>query len=170
MKYYVHIAGRTVEVDVQGDRVVVEGREQPAELRAVAGTPVRNLLTGGVSWIVPMEAMGGGRWLVQRRGEAFEVEVVDERTHHIRRLVGAGAEHAGPQVLRAPMPGLVVRVLAQPGQEVGAGQGLVVLEAMKMENELKAAAAGTVDRVHVTPGQAVEKGAVLVSFGGSSAS
>jgi pyruvate carboxylase subunit B len=62
------------------------------------------------------------------------------------------------------MPGLVVRVLVQPGQRVGPGQGLVVLEAMKMENELRATAPATVGSILVDPGQAVEKGQVLVEF------
>jgi pyruvate carboxylase subunit B len=62
------------------------------------------------------------------------------------------------------MPGLVLRVLAEAGQEVGVGAGLVVLEAMKMENELKAPAAGMVGAIRVQPGQAVEKGQVLVEF------
>jgi pyruvate carboxylase subunit B len=62
------------------------------------------------------------------------------------------------------MPGLVLRVLAETGQEVGVGAGLVVLEAMKMENELKAPAAGVVGAIRVQPGQAVEKGQVLVEF------
>jgi len=62
------------------------------------------------------------------------------------------------------MPGLVVRVQVEAGQSVAAGAGIVVLEAMKMENELRAAAAGTVRTVRVRPGEAVEKGQVLVEF------
>jgi pyruvate carboxylase subunit B len=62
------------------------------------------------------------------------------------------------------MPGLVVRVLVEPEQEVAAGAGLVVLEAMKMENELKATAGGVVSAVLAQPGAAVEKGQVLVEF------
>lgn len=164
MKYFVTIAGRTLEVEVNGDAVSVDGAVQVAELRAVAGTPVRNLLLGSSSWIIPMEADGPGRWLVQRRGERFEVEVVDERTHYIRSLVGEGQGAAGPPDLRAPMPGLVVRLLVEPGAAVEAGRGLLVLEAMKMENELKAPAAGQVADIKVKPGQPVEKGAVLVTF------
>jgi len=168
MKYVVSIAGRTVEVEVDGDGVVVNGTAHQAELRPVPGTPVRNLLLDGSSWIVPIEPMGQGKWLVQRQGERFEVEVLDERTRHIRSLVGEGKAAAGPAPLRAPMPGLVVRILVEQGHSVGAGQGLVVLEAMKMENELKATAAGSVSQVHVHPGAAVEKGQLLVSFVGSS--
>ncbi len=65
------------------------------------------------------------------------------------------------------MPGLVVRVLVAEGQAVAAGQGLLVLEAMKMENELRASGPATVARVGVQPGQAVEKGQVLVEFAGA---
>lgn len=164
MKYRVTVAGRTVEVDVDGEQVRVNGQAHQAELRAVPGTPVRNLLIDGASWIVPVEPVARGKWLVQRRGDRFEVDVVDERTWHIQSLVGEGKAAAGPAALKAPMPGLVVRVQAEPGQAVAAGQGLVVLEAMKMENELKAAGPGVVDQVHAKPGQAVEKGAVLVTF------
>jgi biotin carboxyl carrier protein len=71
---------------------------------------------------------------------------------------------AGPAPLIAPMPGLVVRVNVTEGDEVAAGQGLVVMEAMKMENELRAPAAGRVSRVHATAGTAVEKGTVLVEL------
>ena len=76
----------------------------------------------------------------------------------------AAGPAGGPATLRAPMPGKVVKVLCQPGDAVKAGQGLLVIEAMKMENELKAAGPGVVEQVHATPGQAVEKGAVLVTF------
>jgi biotin carboxyl carrier protein len=62
------------------------------------------------------------------------------------------------------MPGLIVRINVKPGDTVGQGQGLVVMEAMKMENELRAQAAGTVKSVNVTPGTAVEKGTVLIEM------
>jgi len=81
-------------------------------------------------------------------------------------MTGGGAVAQGPKPVRAPMPGLVVRVEVEPGQEVKAGQGVVIIEAMKMENELKAEAVGVVSRVLVQQGQAVEKGAVLVEFEG----
>mgnify|MGYP006278518713 CR=1 FL=1 len=74
----------------------------------------------------------------------------------------AGASGTGPQKVIAPMPGKVVRVLVKPGDEVTAKQGLVVVEAMKMENELKAARAGTVRDVSVREGQSVDAGAVLL--------
>jgi len=164
MKYFVSMAGRTVEVEVDGDRIRVGGRETRAELRTVAGTPVRNLFADGESWIVSVETTGPGGWLLGRRGERYEAEVLDERTRHIRGLVGDGGAAHAVAVVKAPMPGLVVRILVEPGQEVSAGAGLVVLEAMKMENELKAAGPAVVEEVLAAPGQAVEKGAVLIRF------
>jgi pyruvate carboxylase subunit B len=107
-----------------------------------------------------------GRWEVGWRGDRWEVEVVDERTRHIRSLAGPGRARSGGGALKAPMPGLVIRVLVEPGQSVEAGQGVVVLEAMKMENELKAPAAGVVRAVRAEVGRAVEKGEVLVELEG----
>lgn len=164
MKYQVTVGAKTLEVDVDGSRVVVDGIQFTAELRTIESTPLRLLLLDHSSRLLPMESRGRGTWLVQDTGELLEVEVVDQRTAHIRSRVGATGAAAGPAVLKAPMPGLVVRVLVEPGDAVSAGQGIVVLEAMKMENELKAAAAGVVERMEVSGGQVVEKGAVLVTF------
>jgi pyruvate carboxylase subunit B len=103
-----------------------------------------------------------GRYTILVDGFKFEVEAVDERTRAIRQLAGAAAKPPGPSLLAAPMPGLVVRVLVESGAAVQPGQPLVVIEAMKMENELRAPSAGIVRTVHVGPGTAVEKGAPLV--------
>lgn len=164
MKYLVVVAGRELDVEVEGERVTVGGRTLPARLDASGLTRVRQLTLGGRSEALGVEALGGGRWAFTVGGERHEVEVLDERTRHIRSLTGGVDRARGPGVLRAPMPGLVVRVQAQPGQAVAAGSGIVVLEAMKMENELRAPAAGVVKAVRVAPGEAVEKGQVLVEF------
>lgn len=169
MKYHVTVGGRTREVEVDGNQVQVDGVSITAELRVIPGTPLRLLLLDQGSRLLPMESKGRGAWLIQDSAELQEVEVLDERTAHTRSLVGTGAAAVGPPVLKSPMPGLVVRVLVEPGQAVSAGEGIVVLEAMKMENELKAAAGGVVDQVLVAPGQAVEKGAVLITFHGPTA-
>jgi pyruvate carboxylase subunit B len=167
MRYYVTIGDRTFEVDLSGEVARVDGRPIEAELAAVPGTPIRHLLADARSHTVvarPGEARGW--WDVHLDGRRFEIEVIDERTRAIRSMTGGGAVAQGPKPVRAPMPGLVVRVEVEPGQEVKAGQGVVIIEAMKMENELKAEAAGVVSRVLVQQGQAVEKGAVLVEFEG----
>ena len=164
MKYLVAIGGREIEVVINGDRITIDGRAVSASLVAVPDTPVRQLLLEGSSQSLPIIPAGRGHWELLDHGDHWEVEVLDERTHHIRSLTAGSAAQAGAAPLKAPMPGLVVRVLARPGEEVAAGAGLIVLEAMKMENELKALAAARVRAIPVEPGQPVEKGQVLVEF------
>jgi biotin carboxyl carrier protein len=101
-------------------------------------------------------------WLASR---VARCEVLSEKEARYSRLMGAGADIAKAEVLKAPMPGLVVRVLVESGQQVKKGDGLVIVEAMKMENELKAIHTGTIKKIHVQNGQAVEKNQVLVEFG-----
>ena len=163
MKYFVLVDGREVEIEIDGDRVRVEGQSMTAHLGRVPGTPLRHLLLGNRSVTLAVDG-GRGRWQVAYHGDRREIEVLDERTRHIRSLTGQGGQAKGVAVLKAPMPGLVVRVAVAEGQRVGPGAGLVVLEAMKMENELRAPADAVVRSVKVRAGQAVEKGEVLIEF------
>lgn len=164
MKYIVTVAGRELEVEVDGERVVVAGRTLTASLRQVPGTPLRQLVVDDRPATLVVQGTGRGLWTVGARGERWEAEVVDERTRHIRSLTGVADRQRGSGALRAPMPGLVVRVLATAGQRVVPGAGVVVLEAMKMENELKATRGGKVAAVHVQEGQALEAQQPIVSF------
>ena len=165
MKYFVTVAGQEMVVERDGEQVTVDGTAfASAHLNALAGTPIRHLLLDGASHALALDPVGRGLWAVGYLGEHHEVEVIDERTRHIRSLTGAGQKGSGPTTLKAPMPGLVVRVAVEAGAKVEAGSPLVVLEAMKMENELRATAAGVVKGVTVKAGQAVEKGQVLVEF------
>lgn len=166
MKYIVDVDGERLTVELLGgDEVRVGDRVLRARLTDVEGTPVSLLNVGdAVHRVVARRGEARGRYTVSLDGRAFAVEALDERTRAIRDLSAASAAAAGPSPLVAPMPGLVVRVAVAPGDEVTAGQGLVVMEAMKMENELRSASAGTVRAVHVSPGTAVEKGTVLVEL------
>jgi len=166
VKYFVRIGSQTLEVEVAGGRVVVDGVASEAHLAAIPGTPLYHLLLGGQSWTVAAQPLEGGvgRWALGVVGERVEVDVVDERTRQIQTLTGARVAASPAGTIRAPMPGLVVRVEVEPGQRVDAGAGLVVVEAMKMENELRAPGAGVVAAVHVAPGQVVERGAALVTL------
>jgi pyruvate carboxylase subunit B len=136
-----------------------------AHLDGVEGTPIQLLTLGTTVHRIIVAAAGArGRYTMSLDGFRYEVEALDERSRAIRELSVAAGGAAGPAPLRAPMPGLIVRVNVQPGDAVRAGQGLVVMEAMKMENELRAPAAGVVKSVAVAAGTAVEKGAVLVEL------
>jgi pyruvate carboxylase subunit B len=165
MRYYVVIGERTLEVEVEDGRVVVEGRAMTAELADLPGTGIRHLLLDGRSYTFVVGTGGRpGRWDLHVEDARLDVEVIDERTRAIRALTGRTAAVPAPGAVVAPMPGLVVRLEVEVGDRVEAGQGIVVMEAMKMENELKAPAAGTVSAVRCGAGEAVEKGAVLVEF------
>jgi biotin carboxyl carrier protein len=164
MKYTVTIGGQDLEVEVDGTTVRVGDTQLEAHLSPVPGVPLRHLLLGEESHTIGMQQVEPGVWRLLVEGVAVDASVVDERTRHVRSLTGAGAVRSGPPTLKAPMPGLVLRVLVAPGQAVAPGQGLVVLEAMKMENELRATAAGTIKAVLVTSGEAVDKGKLLLEF------
>jgi pyruvate carboxylase subunit B len=166
MKYEVRVAGQTFQVDLAGDVVRVGGRTMKVELIAIPGTPLVRLALDGVARTFAV-ARGSDRWEVQRKGRTFAVEVSDERTLSLRRMVGQRAHRSDGGRVRAPMPGLVVRLEVEEGQEVSAGTGLLVLEAMKMENEIRSTAAGVVSQILVAPGQKVDKGTELIVIAGS---
>jgi biotin carboxyl carrier protein len=165
VKYLVRLGDRTVEVQVTGSEVQVDGRTVAAHLASVGGTLLRSLeLDGRVHEVAAERGDGAARWRIAVGDVRFDVTVTDERAEAIRALLGRAASSTGAGVVVAPMPGLVVRVSAEEGQRVEAGTGLVVVEAMKMENELRAGAPGIVRRILVAPGQAVDKGARLVEL------
>jgi pyruvate carboxylase subunit B len=165
MRYFVDVGDREIELSLDGDQIEVEGAVLRASIADVAGTPVRMLTIGDeVHRIVVRPGPTRGRYVLWVDGYRHEVEALDERMRAIRELAGQSAEAAGPAPLLAPMPGMVVRVHVQAGDVVHAGQGLVVMEAMKMENELRASATATVKAVHARVGSAVEKGALLLEL------
>jgi biotin carboxyl carrier protein len=116
------------------------------------------------SYEVSFDSSGNGRYVVHVNGEAIPVTVLDPRAHVRRRggAEGGQSDSDGPIRIVAPMPGRIVKVLVGPGDAVGARQGVVVVEAMKMENELRTPRAGTVTAVKVREGMSVEANAVLV--------
>jgi biotin carboxyl carrier protein len=171
MKYFVQINGEEHEVVLDGDGVHLDGEDIAARVMPVDGTPVRMVTIGDTVHRVvvrPAPATGGtssrGQYTLWLDGYRFDVEALDERTRAIRELAGKGGAASGPAPLVAPMPGLIVRVNCAVGDQVQAGQGLVVMEAMKMENELRAQTAGIVKSVLVAPGAVVEKGALLIEL------
>lgn len=165
MKYFVTVGERIVEVVVDGDQLRVDGAEHTAHLESVPGTPEQRVLVDGVATSVAVDRFEEGSWRLVHLGAVHDLAIEDERSRHIRSLVGGGGSAAAGGVLKAPMPGLVVRIQVAVGDRVEPGSALVVLEAMKMENELKAITAGVITAVRVAVGAAVEKGAVLLEMG-----
>lgn len=165
MKYVVEVNGERLTVDLDGTHATIDGEQFLVGLTPVVGTPVRLVRVGEqVHRIIARRGAERGAWALDVDGERYMVDALDERMRTLRDLTDASKAASGPAPLMAPMPGLVVRVSVAVGDTVSAGQGLVVVEAMKMENELRATTAGVVTAVRAIPGTAVEKGAVLVEL------
>lgn len=166
MKYIVEIAGERHEVELADGQATQAGTTATAALLAVPGSPVHVVNVGGKQYQAVVKREGPkGRYVLWIDGWRFELDALDERARAIRDLSAAAAGAQGPAPVVAPMPGLIVRVHVQPGDQVEAGQPVVVMEAMKMENELRAQAGGVVKAVLTQAGQAVDKSAVLIELG-----
>jgi len=155
------VDGRTLRVEVRGTdgrySVTIDGRLLEVDLFD-GGRDFVSLLVAGRSHEAGLEKRPGGFTVVL----ADDVVAVDLAEASRGEPPAARKMAGGPVEVRAPMPGMVVRVLVGPGEQAAAGQGLVVVEAMKMENELRAPRAGRIKDVAVSEGQAVETGALLV--------
>jgi biotin carboxyl carrier protein len=164
MEYFVHIGGERLRVTVENGHCEVDGEPVEVELAPANGTPVRSARVAGRSLRVRPRRNGMGDWSLSVEGAEWRAQVLDPGQEVIRQArVSAGAED-GLAPLVAPMPGMVVRVEVAAGDEVEPGQGLVIVEAMKMENELKAGFAARVTAVHAHAGSPVDKDQVLVEF------
>jgi len=163
MKYVATLDGTSHVVEVTGGegryRLTVGDDVWEVDARLTA-QGIYSLLIGGVSYVADVVDREG-TCMVDVGGEAYEV-LVEEQTRWIIRTKGGAAGAGHGQSVRAPLPGKITHVAVRPGDRVQAGDTLVVIEAMKMENEFKAAAAGTIAEVRVTVGQAVNPGDVMV--------
>ena len=163
MKYEVHISGRAYIVELQGHgygwQARIEGEPGIKADVAEVAPNVFSVLLSGHAHEVYVTPSSDGQLQLQTGGFEFAAEVSDPRLWHGRRHGGAEAE--GRQQIAAPMPGKVVRLLVKVGDAVEAGQGLLVVEAMKMQNEIRSPKNGTVERVLAVEGQTVNAGEVL---------
>jgi biotin carboxyl carrier protein len=166
MKFEIQLTGpsgkklRSVELDRDADRWKISLDGQPVDADVVEIDPnTLSLLLEGQSYEVRITDSPDGVLKVQTGLQEFTAEVVDPRAWRGRRHGALEAE--GRQQVIAPMPGKVVRVLVQAGDKVEAGQGLLVVEAMKMQNEIRSPKGGIVERFHVKEGQPVNAGEVL---------
>jgi biotin carboxyl carrier protein len=166
MKYEVQLASSSgertyvleLERDAAGWRVTLDGR--PVAVDAVEIAPnTLSVLLDGQSFEISVTPSLDGKLILQTGLQEFIAEVIDPRAWSGRRHSHVEAE--GRQHVLAPMPGKVVRLLVKAGDRIEAGQGLLVVEAMKMQNEIRSPKGGTVERVLAKEGQPVNAGEVL---------
>ena len=163
MKLHLIINGSETEVELLNPAPACRYSVDGAEREASVETPepcVYSVLLEGRSYEARVESTTGGT-VVVIDGHRFEIQVRDPR----RWSRQSGSRRGeGSETLTAPMPGKVIRILAAPGDTVTAGQGVLVVEAMKMQNELKATRAGRVAAVHAREGATVTAGEELVTI------
>ncbi len=166
MKYFVEVNGRAHEVDLVerlGElAVAVDGKTLPLDYCEVDDLGQVSLLVGHDSYAVSIESASSNEFSLTIAGHLYEVTIEDERERAAHAAERAAGKKGG--LLKSVMPGVVVEVLVEVGATVEAGQPLLILEAMKMQNEIRAGVAGVVEQVHVTAGAAVGGGAKLLTI------
>ncbi|MCA9317611.1 MAG: acetyl-CoA carboxylase biotin carboxyl carrier protein subunit [Planctomycetes bacterium] len=167
MRYYVTWAGRerAVELKPVGDALVaiVDGVEHPVDVASTEEGGLLNLIVGGASYTYGCR-FEDGHAVLSFHDREVRVQIEDDRERQTRLLTGGGRGGATGAKVKSSMPGVVKELRVAAGDTVAAGAPLLILEAMKMENEIRAPVAGHVVAVHVAAGAAVEKGAPLVDI------
>ena len=151
----------TIEI-IDERRISVNGRVFTVDFNSVSGQPVYSLLVDGQS-VEAFVYPGEEKWEVLLMGRQFQVMVEDEREKRLRAAAGGSVSETGEYHLKAPMPGMVISILVEEGQVIEKGQVVLILESMKMQNELKSPRAGTIGRLRVRPGESVEQRQTLLS-------
>jgi biotin carboxyl carrier protein len=167
MKYFATINGQSWEIDIDHrGRITIDGVELAADMKLVGGQNLYSLLLNGASYEVVLDRESDRRnpYEVMVSGLRYQVKVQDERSQRLALVDRSLRAGEGELPIKAPIPGLVVKVLVASDQEVAEGETLVILEAMKMENELRAPRAGVIHDVRVAPGDQVALGKVLMTL------
>lgn len=166
MKYAIHVNDSAVEVDVREAeggrlRVTLDGKTYELDFHQAGSSPLYSLIVDGISYEVYAEP-SGRNWMIGVDSELFEIRA---RPGALRagEAEEAGGAAAALTVL-APMTGVVGEVRCKPGQAIAKGDVLVVIEAMKMNNEIRATRAGEISDVFVIPGQRVDQRAPLLAL------
>jgi biotin carboxyl carrier protein len=170
VKYFIEIEGQKLEVELpidDSESVLVDNKLVSADVKEVGDKGVLSCIVDGVPYLMNLEKTDDG-YRVHVNGVDVKVNVADERAMSIRKLIGKRAskrDSAGD--IKAPMPGLVVKLLINEGDEVSQGQGVIVVEAMKMENEIASPVDGKVKAIKVEEGQAVNKNDLMIVIKGN---
>jgi biotin carboxyl carrier protein len=164
MKYQTIVNDQTFDIDINEDgRILVNGEERAIDFRVLRQGELYSLLVDHLSFEAVVEERDD-IYHVSMAGDLYEVKVTDERSRRLASAFMAFGETSGEVQIRAPMPGLIVRIPVVEGQAVEKDETIAILESMKMENELKTPRAGIVHRVNASAGESVEQNKVLVTI------
>ena len=162
MKYITTIDGKEFTLEIIDEKhVSINGKFLEVDFESVSGQPVYSLIIDGKShegYVYPDDE----NWQVLLRGQLYQASVEDEREKRLRAAGGSVAED-GEFHLKAPMPGMIVSIPVSEGDVIQKGQVLLILESMKMQNELKSPKDGTIHRIRIKVGETVEQKQALLS-------
>lgn len=162
MEYEVTVGEHVYIVTIdEKSGVLLDGEPVDVDFNVIGESGLYSLLVNNESFEALVE-QADKTWRILLRGDLYEAQVVDERSRLLRSRAGSMVPESGEVAIKAPMPGLVVAVPVELGDAIEAGDNLVILESMKMENELKAPRAGRVERINVNAGDSVEQNQTLV--------
>ncbi len=161
MKYFVRIAESEYEIEIDEGDVYLEGEKLDVDLTRSGAPELYSMLFNGRSYELLIESERF-RYGVTMRGDRYDVLVEDERKRRLAPEREQATLPGGEVPVIAPIPGLIVKVLVEEGEQVEDGQPLVILEAMKMENEIRAARDGIIKSVHAVAGQRVVQNGIML--------
>ncbi len=164
MKYITTINDETYEIEInQENEVLINGETRQVDFHHDPSHGVFSLIIDNQSYEVVVEEKDD-QYNILISGTLYEVNVTDERAQRLARATGGFASDSGEISIRSPMPGLIVAVPIQENDEVTKGQTIIILESMKMENELKAPRDGVINRINVNVGDSVEQNKLLITI------
>jgi biotin carboxyl carrier protein len=161
MKYFARVGESEYEIEIDQGQVLLNGEPVEVDLTQVGNPELYSILFGGRSYDMLVQSERSN-YTITFGGEQFVVQIEDERSRKLNQGRRAPALPQGELAIRAPISGLIVKVLVEPGDSVADGQPLVILEAMKMENEIRSLRTGVVKSVAVSAGERVEQNAALL--------
>lgn len=163
MKYVTAVGEAEFVVEIlDAEHVSVNGKLMDVDFENISGQPVYSLVIDGKSYEAYVYE-GENEVQVLLLGQQYPVTVEDEREKRLKAAAGRSVAETGEFLLKAPMPGLVIMVPVHENQDVAKGEVLVILESMKMQNELKSPRAGKVARIKVKPGETVDQRQALLT-------
>lgn len=162
--YQVRVGEKLFEVNENEGVFEINGEKVEPKIIKTSDTRYEVVMPDRVITVNKLNESGSSEWLLEVNGQKMDVSLKDEYALLLEKMGLDKMMAAKAGDLKAPMPGLVLDLLVEPGSDVTKGDGLVILEAMKMENIIKSPADGTIKSISVDKGQAVEKNQVLISF------
>ena len=162
-RYRVTSEDTVIDVHINKDSISIDNTPVSASLRQVEPN-VYSLLIDNKSYDVVIKTNGEKSYQIDIEGKTYSVTIQNERDLLLDQFGVHQTSLTRELRIKAPMPGLVLDVLVEEGQSVEEGTGLLILEAMKMENEIRASLQGTIAKIHVAPGDAIGKNDILIEF------